>query len=388
MNVLYLCPNFPPNYYHFCVGLKEAGASVAGIGWESYERLRPELKGALSEYCHVPDMGNYDRVLRACAHLTSRLGKMDRIVAQEEHWIELEAALRLDFNVGGPKPGDIRALKQKSLMKQVFQKAGVPVAQGELAVGPEAARRFAARVGYPVIAKPDKGVGAHATYKISNPAQWENFFERKIPDAEYILEEFLDGRIQSFDGLTGRDGAIVFYTSHMFSNDIMTVVNDDDHLHYWSLRDIPSDLNELGHTAIAAFGLKERFFHLELMRGPRGRLTAMEINARPPGGLTTDMFNYANDIDIYRQWANVVVKGRFEASYDRAYHVSYIGRKERKNYAHSRDEVLRKFGPAILTHTPIDSVFRRAIGDYAFLVRSKSMEDIWPIVDYIQEQGF
>jgi len=385
MNILYLSPNFPPNYCRFPVCLREAGATVVGIGWEDSNRLRPEVRQSLAEYCRVPDMGNYDHVLRATGYLLSRVGKLDRIVSQEEHWIDLEAALRLDFNVPGNKPEDIRHFRCKSLMKDVFQRAGVRVAQWELAADPEAGKRLARRAGYPLIAKPDKGVGAHATFKLSNDADMDDFFRRKSPEAPYIIEEFLEGFIQSFDGLTGRDGAILFCASHQFSPDIMTAVNTDDHLHYWSLRRIPADIEEQGRRAIAAFDLRERFFHLEFIRSPQGKLTAMEINARPPGGLTTDMFNYANDIDVYREWANVVVRGRFDARCERPYHVCYIGRKSSKRYAHSHEEVLGKYGRAILTHTPIDSIFRRAIGDYAYLVRASTMDEIRPVVAFIQQ---
>jgi hypothetical protein len=383
MNILYLSPNFPPNYWHFPVQLRAAGASVAGIGWEAYDRLRPELKAALGEYCQVPDMSNYDHVYRAAAHLISRTGRFDRVVSQEEHWLDLEAALRLDFNVPGQRPADILPIRHKSLMKEVFRAAGVPFAQGQLASDVEAARRFARRAGYPVIAKPDKGVGAHATYKLSSQAQLDEFLARKDPDMTYIFEEFLDGFIQSFDGLTDRDGAIVFCTSHRFGTDIMTVVNEDRHLHYWSLREIPADIEEFGRKAIKAFDLRERFFHLEFIRGPQGRLTAMEINARPPGGLTTDMFNYANDIDVYREWAQVVVSGRSEVRAQRPYHVSYIGRKSSQRYAHSHEEILREHGEKILFHTPIESVFTRAIGDYAYIARAKSMDVLWPLADFI-----
>jgi hypothetical protein len=387
MNILYLSPNFPPNYFRFPVCLRESGATVVGIGWEARERLRPELQQAMADYCRVPDMGNYDHVLRATGYLVSRVGKLDRIVSQEEHWLDLEAALRRDFNVAGKKPEDILHFRRKSLMKDVFQRAGVRVAQGELASDVEAGKRFARRVGYPLIAKPDKGVGAHGTSKLANDADMEEFFRRRSPEVSYILEEFLEGFIQSFDGLTGRDGTILFCASHRFNPDIMTAVNTDDHLHYWSMRQIPADIEEQGRRAIAAFDLRERFFHLEFIRGPRGKLTAMEINARPPGGLTTDMFNYANDIDVYRQWANVVVHGRFEARCERPYHVCYIGRKSSKRYAHSHEEVLQKYGQAIVEHTPIDSVFRQAIGDYAYLVRAPAMEQIQPIVAFIQQVG-
>ena len=330
-------------------------------------------------------MGNYDNVLRAAGYLVSRVGKIDRVVSQEEHWIDLEAALSQDFNVPGKRPEDIRPFRYKSLMKEVFQRAGVRVAQGELATDAQAGKGFARRAGYPLIAKPDKGVGAHATFKLSGDADMDDFFRRKSPDVPYIIEEFLEGFIQSFDGLTGRDGSIVFCTSHQFNPDIMTAVNADDHLHYWSFRRIPADVEEQGRRAVAAFDLRERFFHLEFIRGPQGRLSAMEINARPPGGLTTDMFNYANDIDVYKEWANVVVHGRFDARWERPYHVCYIGRKWSKRYAHSHEEVLQKYGPVILMHTPIDSIFRRAIGDYAYLVRSTEMKEILPVVEFIQK---
>ncbi len=385
MNVLYLSPNFPPNYYPFPVRLREAGAKVVAIGWESYERLRPELKAALSDYCQVPDMDDYDHVLKAAAFLVSRVGKLDRVVSQEEHWIDLEAALRRDFNVPGSKPEDILHFRHKSLMKDVFRRAGVPVAAGEVALEAEAAKRFARRVGWPVIAKPDKGVGAHATFKLAGEDDVSELFRLKDPAVPYIIEEFLEGRIESFDGLTDREGRIVFCTGHRFSADIMTTVNSDEHIAYWSLRELPADLEDLGRRAIAAFGLRERFFHLEFIRGPKGELKAMEINARPPGGLTTDMFNYANDIDVYKEWAGVVVNGRFEARWTRPYHVAYAGRKTHKRYAHSHEEILREHGAKILHHTPIDSVFRRAIGDYAYLVRAPRLEELWPFVDYVQK---
>ena len=385
MNILYLCPNYPPNYYLFPVRLREAGATVAGLGWQAYDRLRPELKGALADYRQVADMADYDQVLRAAASLIARVGRLDRVVSQEEHWIDLEAELRRDFNVPGKKPAEILPIRRKSLMKEVFRRVGVPVAQGELARDAEAGRRFARRAGYPLIAKPDKGVGAQATCKLSSDAELDAFFRRKSPETPYILEEFLEGFIQSFDGLTDRTGAVVFCASHHFGTDIMTVVNEDGHLHYWSLRELPADLEDFGRKAIAAFDIREKFFHLEFIRGPQGRLTAMEINARPPGGLTTDMFNYANDIDVYRQWANVVVRGRFEAGYCRPYHVSYIGRKSSKRYRHSHEEILREHGRSIVAHTPIESVFARAIGDYAYLARAETMETLWPVADFIHE---
>jgi hypothetical protein len=106
---------------------------------------------------------------------------------------------------------------------------------------------------------------------------------------------------------------------------------------------------------------------------------------RPPGGLTTDMFNYANDIDVYREWARVVARNEFASSWSRPYHCGYVGRKWSKRYAHSHEEVLRAFGRLIPHHEEMNSIFRQAIGDYGYLVRSKDVGEILAAVRYIHE---
>ena len=47
------------------------------------------------------------------------------------------------------------------------------------------------------------------------------------------------------------------------------------------------------------------------------------------------MFNFANDFDFYREWANVVVHGRFSARISRPYDCLYVGRRDGRMYAMS-----------------------------------------------------
>ncbi len=384
MNFVYVSPHFPPNYYRFCVELRRLGAAVLGVADEPYDRLRPELREALSEYYGVGDLHDYEQVLRACGHFTHRYGKIDRVDSHSEHWLELEARLRTDFNVSGLKLGDVAEIKRKSSMKERFRAAGVPVARGGIARTLEEGERLAAQVGYPMVAKPDVGVGASGTWRIDDAVGLASFFARK-PPVDYVLEEFIPGRLFSFDGLTDRAGRIVFCASHVFSRGIMEAVNQDEDLFYYSLRDIPADAEEAGRRAVGAFDLRERFFHFEFFRTYRDdRVVALELNARPPGGLTTDMFNYANDIDIYREWASVVVRDQFTVTCSRKYHSACIGRKHRKRYAHSHEEVLAAFGHLIPHHESIDSAFRAAIGDYCYLARSPDLEEILAAARFIQ----
>ena len=46
----------------------------------------------------------------------------------------------------------------------------------------------------------------------------------------------------------------------------METVLQDDLVYYYTLRDIPADLDALGRIVLAAFDVRERFFHFEFFR--------------------------------------------------------------------------------------------------------------------------
>ncbi len=386
MNFVFLSPHFPPNYYLFSTNLNQLGVTVLGLADEPYELLRSDLKSNLTEYYRVNDMQNYDELVRAFGYLTHRYGKIDRLDSQNEYWLETEARLRTDFNIFGLRNAEIARVKMKSLMKQTFIKAGVVVAQGRVVQTPAEAKRLIKKTGFPVVAKPDIGVGAAKTYKIHDESELTHFFAEK-PSVDYILEEFIEGDICTFDGMTDREGNIVFYTSHQYSQGVMETVNEDEDIYYYSLREIPKDLEDVGRRVLQAFGVRERFFHFEFFRTKDNQLVALEVNMRPPGGMTTDMFNYACDIDIYREWANVIVNNHFSTSYTRKYHCCYVGRKSNRQYAHAHEHLVSSLGDKLIHHDKMSGVFSAALGDYGYLVRSPIMSDIYEMADFIQKKA-
>ena len=386
MNYVHLSPHFPPNYYLFSVHLSRLGVQVLGLADEPYESLRPELRSALARYYKVDDLHNYDQLVRACGYLTHRYGKLDRVDSHTEYWMETEARLRTDFNIPGPKVADLVAIKRKSRMKQVFQDAGVAVARGEVVHTLEEARRFIDVAGYPLVAKPDVGVGAANTFKVNDARDLDRFFATKTT-ADYLLEEFIEGPILTFDGLTDKDGNLVFFSSLRYSQNIMEVVNEDRDIYYYTLRDIPADLEEAGRRVLQAFDVRERFFHFEFFRSDRdGRLIALEVNMRPPGGPTVDVWNYANEIDLYWEWANVVVNNRFVERYTRKYHGCYVGRKYNKNYVHSHQEIMDAFGHCVAHHMEMPVVFSLVMGNYAYILRTPDLAEAIAAAEFILER--
>ena len=216
MNFVFISPNFPKTYWNFCDRLQKNGVRVLGIGDAPYEELLPELKASLTEYYRVGNLADYDAMVRAMGYFTHRYGKIDWLESNNEYWLEQDAALRTDFNITtGAKSDFIRRIRYKSAMKESYRAAGVPVARHHMVDSLEAARGFISQVGWPVIVKPDNGCGAEATYKLHNEAELLSFY-RSRPSVPYIMEEFIDGTIVSFDGVADSHCTPLFYTSNYF----------------------------------------------------------------------------------------------------------------------------------------------------------------------------
>ena len=385
MNFIFLSPYFPDNFTNFCQGLKESGVNVLGVGDLPYERLSPELKDSLTEYYRVGEMEDYSQLIKACGYFTSRYGKIDRIESHNEYWLETDARLRTDFNVPGLKIDEIKPMKYKSKMKEVFNQAGLNTARGQIVNQIEGAEEFIARVDYPVIVKPDNGVGAVNTFKLRNKADLLEFFENKL-EVDYIMEEYIEGDIYTFDGLIDAEGNPVFSSSLVYSGGIMEAVNEGLDLYYYIPRELPQDIVEAGLKTVKAFEIKERFFHFEYFKKSDGSIVALEVNIRPPGGLTLDMFNYANDIDIYRQYGKLVKHNLFDAEISRKYNCFYIGRKNFINYRHSIGDILNKYDEHVVLHEEIAPILAPAIGNYGIILRTEDLEQGKEAVNYALEK--
>lgn len=385
MNYVHLSPYFPPNYLHFTKALKTEGIRVLGLGDMPYDDLHPDLKSALTDYYRVDNLHQYNQLVRAMGYFTHQYGKIDGIDSHNEYWLETEAMLRADFNIVGLKPEDMIHMKKKSEMKKVFRAAGLHVAEGMVVADWESLLQFANKNGYPLIAKPDNGVGASGTYKIFNETDLRSFFDKK-PANEYFIEQFIEGIIESFDGLVDLKGDLLFSTSHINERGVMEVVNEDTHVYFYNLREIPQDIEEAGKRALKAFQLKGRFFHIEFFREQQSnKLFALEVNMRPPGGYTMDMFNFSVDADLYQLWASMVSGKEVSFNYERKFHVCFVSRKNRHHYQFTQHELLQKYPQQIAFHGAIPDVMSPAMGNYCFLVRTSDLQEMFEVQKAIHQ---
>lgn len=266
MNFVYISPSFPKNFYQFCNRLKLNGVTVLAIADTPYDQLSEELKNSIDDYYQVYSMENYDEMIKAMGYFIFHYGHIDWLESNNEYWLEQDAKLRTDFNITtGIHTNHIEDIKCKSKMKKFYEEAGVKTARYHLVTNLDEGLQFIEKVGYPVVVKPDNGVGAAKTYKISNQDELENFYQEEHV-TQYIMEEFVNGLIISYDGIANLDKDIIFETSHVFPNPIMDVVNDQSSMYYYSLREIPYDLKQAGHACVKAFYTAGRCFHMEFFK--------------------------------------------------------------------------------------------------------------------------
>ena len=213
-NFIFISPNFPTNYWQFCRELKNDGMNVLGIGDQPYDELKPELKDSLNEYYKVGSLENYDEVYRAVAFFAFKYGRIDWLESNNEYWLERDAALRTDFNIkSGFRTEDMPRIKYKSKMKEYYQKAGIATARYHMVDDFEGCRKFIDEVGYPVVVKPDNGVGASDTHKLSSDEELKRFLLYKStyhPDLAYIMEEFVHAEVNSYDAIIDGSGNPIF----------------------------------------------------------------------------------------------------------------------------------------------------------------------------------
>ncbi len=395
MNFIFISPAFPQNYYNFCDRLKKNGVNVLGIGDTPYDSLNENVKNSLTEYYKVNSLESYDEVFRAVAFYSFKYGKIDWLESNNEYWLRQDARLRTDFNINGAKEDDVVTFTSKSNMKEFYKKAGVPVARYKFCTTLDEDLKFIDEVGYPVVVKPDVGVGAAATYRIENKKDLEAFYNRGF-NIPYIMEEYIYGDIISFDGIVNSNSNVVFCDNEVFPPSIMDIVNENLEVSYYVNKEVPQNVFEIGQKVLKAFNIKSRYFHLEFFKlrcdkhglGKAGDIVALEVNMRPPGGYTPDMINFGQSVDTYQIYADIICYDKIKnvnLNHPKYYCV-YCGRRDRLKYKYTYEDIKRVY-PWISMHDNMSDVLSGAMGNEFFIAKFEFFEDMEKFKEMVSKKA-
>ena len=374
-NFVFISPNFPTNYWKFCKELKNNGLNVLGIGDQPYDELMPELKDGLNEYYKVSSLENYDEVYRAVAFFISKYGRVDWLESNNEYWLERDAMLRVDFHItSGWQVDDLARIKFKSGMKEYYRRAGIRTARWHIVDDFDGCMAFIREVGFPVIVKPDNGVGASHTYRLDDENGLAAFLSERDESVRFIMEEFVTAEVNSYDAVIDSRGEPLFETGNVTPYSIMDIVNNGDNSLYYIVKDLADDVRAAGRAAVKSFGVKSRFVHFEFFRltedqhmGKKGDVVALEVNMRPCGGFSPDMMNYANSTDVYKIWADMIAFDQSTKPTGEHFFCAFAGRRDGKPFALGHEAFAEKYAPQIRMMERIPDALAPAMGNQMYI---------------------
>lgn len=332
MQVLFISPGFPAEMVQFTRGLAAAGAHVVGLGDQPPDALPDEARAALTHYLHVADLGDGDAVLDLVTRAVDEWG-IDRVECLWEPYMILAARLRERFGLPGMTVAETIPFRDKERMKQTLDAAGIRTPRHESTTTVAGVYGAAERIGFPLIVKPIAGAGSADTHRVDGRDDLETVIPlvRHVP--EVSVEEFVEAEEFTFD--TVCVGGEVLFENVCWYRPRPLITQ----LHEWVspvtvvLRDLDvADLRggrAMGREVLAALGFRDGFTHMEWYRAADGEVVFGEIAARPPGGRTVDVMNYATDADLFAGWASAVVHGRLHEPIERRYNAASVFKRAR-----------------------------------------------------------
>ncbi len=313
MNIIFIEPSFPYNQREFVRGLHAAGANIIGIGERPVEYLSDEMKHWLTEYVQVRSVVDESALLKAVRLVQSKVW-VDRLEATVEAHIMAAARVREATGIPGTSVHTAYLCRDKPAMKEALRKAGISCAQSTRAESPQDARDFADAVGYPLIIKPPDGAGASGTYRVADRERLEEVITESGLAAGHpvAVEEFIEGHEGYIDTLTINGSVAHEFITHYYPGVLeamrkrwispqMVTTNRIEEPGYTEVRKMTRDVIRILNIGTSAT-------HMEWFYGPKG-LKFSEIGCRPPGVGQWDVYNAANDFDLYFEWANALVHG-------------------------------------------------------------------------------
>ena len=354
-NIVMLSPGFPLEMAYFTRALTGVGATVIGVGDQPPHAVPAEAREALAHYEHV-SLADEGAVM-AALHGLSRHVRIDQVECLWEPYMMLAAHIRASFGLPGMTAEQTLPFRDKERMKQVLDAAGIRTPRHASTSTVAGAWEAAERLGFPQIVKPIAGAGSADTYRVDSAEELDTVLAMVRHVAEVSVEEFVEAEEFTHDTVCA-GGEILFENVCWYRPRPLHARS-----HEWvspmtvALRDLDDERLQagraMGRGVLAALGFQAGFAHMEWYLKADGEVVFGEIGARPPGGRTVDVMNYATDGDLFRVWAEAVVHGQMSQPLERRYNAASIFKRAEGSGRIVRidglERLLAEYGDSVVT---------------------------------------
>jgi len=324
-HVVFVAPRFLQNtnrYVRAFAGLSDVTLSV--VSEDPAEAIPASLKPRIAGHYRVKRSLHGDDLTVAARAITKGVGPIDRLAgALEELQLPL-AQVRDALDIEGIRSDVARSFRDKDRMKEVLRAHGVPVAKSRLAQSLDDVKAFVSEVGFPIIVKPQAGLGARSTYRVESPADLAAL-EKKgfLPTKERPLqvEEFVRARERTCETVTVK-GVPVWRSGTRYEPTPLEVLEtpwkqycvvlpreEDPELTRFADVNAKALAALFGSSASTAAGTA--LTHMEWFLRDDGSSLVNEVGVRPPGVQIMPLVSLAHDTDFFADWAELIALDRF-----------------------------------------------------------------------------
>ena len=283
--------------------------------------LRPRIAG----HYKVGNSLDASHLTVAAAAISKSLGRIDRLAGALEQLQIPMARTRDALDIDGMRNDVAQSFRDKDRMKTVLRAHNVPVAKSALTESPDALRAFIGSVGFPVIVKPQAGLGTRDTYRVTSKEDLDALFQQGVvPSSERPLqvEEFVKAREHTCETVTIR-GVPVWRSGTRYLPTPLEVL-ENPWIQYCVL--LPREeadtewtrfeaINTSALTALfgraASTAAGTALTHMEWFLRDDGSALVNEVGARPPGVGIMPLMSLGHDTDMFRDWAKLMAKDEF-----------------------------------------------------------------------------
>jgi len=391
-----LSPGYPAEMPYFTRGLEQVGATVIGLGDQPKEGLPEVARRHLSHHIQVRSLWDEAAVVREVQRFASQV-RIDRVECLWEPGMLLGAKLREALGLPGMTVAETLPFRDKEVMKQRLDAAGIRTPRHARAVTEDEVRRAADEIGYPVIVKPIAGAGSADTHRCDSRQDLERALRLVKHVPEISVEEFVEAEEFTFDTICA-DGRLEFenvcwYKPRPLQQRQLEWVSPQS----FALRDLEMPEiqggRKMGRQVLDALGFRTGFTHMEWFRKADGEVVFGEIGARPPGARLVDIMNYCTDNDTYVGWAEAVCHGGIRRRFERHWNVAVTFKRAQGQGRIQRiaglDRLKQEFGSLLVEEqlTPVGAPRRNwkqtLVGDGYVVVRHPELKTLLHMADRV-----
>lgn len=316
-HIVFIAPHFLENTNRYVRAFAHLGVTLSVISHDPETSIPAGLRQRIAGHYRVADCQDVEQLTHAVRTLARAIGPVDRLAGMLEQLQTPMAAVREALDLDGIRPAVARNFRDKDRMKEVLRAHGVPVARSVLATSLDDIRAFVGEVGYPIIVKPQAGLGAKATSRVESADQLAAL-QAPTPGAPLQVEEFVRAREHTCETVTIR-GTPVWHSGTRYFPSPLEVL-EMPWVQYCVLlpaeADDPTwtDFHPTNAAALAAlFGPSgttssagTALSHMEWFYREDDTSLVNEVGVRPPGVHIMPLMSITHDTDMVADWARLI----------------------------------------------------------------------------------